>query len=52
METVLDKEYIEIEEDVKNILKGLDDVKNGKVMDVDSAMKKFFIEKEVWKSIK
>lgn len=52
MKEILDKEYVETEEDIKNILKGLDDVKNGKIMDVDSALKKFFIEKEVWKSIK
>lgn len=43
---------IEVNEDVKNILKGCDDVKNNRVMDIDLAMKKFFIEKEVWKNIK
>lgn len=52
METAIDNKYIETEDDVKSIIKGIEDVKNGKVMDVDTAMKKFFIEREVWKSIK
>lgn len=52
MEMVLENESVETAEDIKNIMKGLDDVEKGRVMDVDSAMKKFFIEREVWKSIK
>ena len=52
METTLDNNYVETDTDIKNILMGLEDVKNGSVIDVDSAMKKFFIEREVWKSKK
>lgn len=53
METLLKNDNLIVSsEDKKNILKGYDDVKNGRVMDVDTAMKKFIIEREAWKSIK
>ena len=52
MEVILKKDNIvETEEDIKNIKSGLDDIENGRTMDVDTAMKKFFVEREVWKSI-
>lgn len=52
MDMTLENSIVETDEDVKNILDGLEDVKNGKTMPIDDAIKKFFIEREAWKSLR